>query len=235
MPSNCQSETFSDLRWAWDPLSQRPTFVARFVTLGWSFNIPWVFSCKVIRIKKEHENIRVSYNGQQLTEELHGWALPWHLLVSAFVTVLCTKTSSDEVLGVVFINGYRYANLRSSLLFCPFIRIVVVGWLLGMWVPQRWVLGHMDSSRNVFTLVEWPLKHTQKWLVAPKTSVPLMHPWTYLVMLVIIVAHRVHNWEKLFMVVSLSSLNSTFWHLDSWHLGRQLPDHCQLDLSMSCD
>lgn len=48
----------------------------------------------------------------------------------------------------------------------------------------------------------------RKCVVVFVTSTPLLHPWAYLTTSVIIVDHRVHNWERLLMTTPHPSIHT---------------------------
>lgn len=55
---------------------------------------------------------------------------------------------------------------------------------------------------NMFIPEDWALHKIRKCLVIPITFMPLIHPWVYLAMLVIIEAHSIHSWLRLLMAFS---------------------------------
>ena len=50
---------------------------------------------------------------------------------------------------------------------------------------------------------EWAFKPIIK--AGPITFMSLLHPWVYLVMLVITIVHRVHSWETVLMTFLLAA------------------------------
>lgn len=71
--------------------------------------------------------------------------------------------------------------------------------------------------------------------VSPKTFRPLLHTWSYLARLVIIVSGRVHNWIRLLKTFLPSRLHIIFWNCEGWPARRNHPDQYQIPVSMSCD
>lgn len=70
--------------------------------------------------------------------------------------------------------------------------VVVVGQSLGLWALLPWALGQIYSTRYVLYPMEWALNPIRKGLVTYIIFMLLFQPWTYLVILVIIVADRFH-------------------------------------------
>lgn len=82
-------------------------------------------------------------------------------------------------------------SLRICLIFCLFIRVMVVGSPLK--TRTCLVIGPDNGARYSFQLVEWVLNPSRKWLVTPMTFMPLLHQRACLARLVIAVVHRVHS------------------------------------------
>lgn len=104
-------------------------------------------------------------------------------------------------------------SLESSLIFCPYSRIVLVLSLLGIvkatsmgfW-PWYWV---WVSYYGVdFTSI-------QKVVCYLITSMPLWHPWAYFVMLVISIARSIYGWIRLLMKFSSSTIRYNFQYYES--------------------
>lgn len=55
----------------------------------------------------------------------------------------------------------------------------------GLWAPQPWAICQIFRTRHAFPLIELALHPIRKQLIAPITSMPLLHPRDHLAKLVI--------------------------------------------------
>lgn len=79
------------------------------------------------------------------------------------------------------VYGYRARNLERCLIVCPFSKIIIVTFSLGLWNFQPRVL-----TRNVLLTMVLALNVIRKWLGAPLT---LVHPWAS-----VQVGHYCNSW-----------------------------------------
>lgn len=56
---------------------------------------------------------------------------------------------------------------------------------------------YVSSTRHDFLLVEWVLSLIREMLATATVFVPLLHPYGYLIMLVVAVVHTHHSWVGL--------------------------------------
>jgi hypothetical protein len=87
-------------------------------------------------------------------------------------------------------------NLQGSLIICLFFEIIVSGVPWGLCILKElklWFIGQIYSTGYIFSTPYQALNLIIKLLVTPITFILLSYPWPYFLILVIILAHRVHS------------------------------------------
>jgi hypothetical protein len=68
----------------------------------------------------------------------------------------------------------------------------------------------LANTRHDFHLIELSLRSIRELLVTAKICVPLLHPYDYQTVLVIVLVHRYQGWVRLLVASLFGSLHAIF-------------------------
>lgn len=113
-------------------------------------------------------------------------------------------------------------NVESSLMLCPFSKIIVVDSTLRPVLRTPRFLAYLQPE---FLPVAHALYPVKKWLAISLTFMSLLSPWADLVTLIIIVVYRAHRWIKKTVVdfVPHSNLHSSSGSMKTSQQGGSFP------------